>query len=59
MPCFAYALFRMEPEAQALRTSYHLGLYDEVLKEVKDIKSRRTENVEIYYFRALMVQARL
>jgi len=44
----------MEPEAQALRTSYHLGLYDEVLKEVKDIKSRRTENVEIYYFRALM-----
>lgn len=45
----------MDSETLGLRSQYYLGMYDDVLKEAKEMKSSSSnENVDIYYFRALL-----
>jgi hypothetical protein len=44
----------MDPESNRLRTSYHIGFFDEVLKEADELKGSTNENVNIFRLRALL-----
>ena len=45
----------MDSEANSVRTAFYMGFYEEALKEAQEMKSSNNENIDVFYFRAMLV----
>jgi tetratricopeptide (TPR) repeat protein len=44
----------MDSESNSVRTAFYMGFYEEALKEAQEMKSSNNENVDVFYFRAML-----